>query len=119
VAVVGVGIDALEVDRMHVALTRTPSLRERLFTPGEQAVATPARLAARFAAKEAVAKALGTGLRGFAWRDVEVVTDELGRPTVTLHGGAARRAAELGVTAVHLSLATTPVLALANAVLEG
>ncbi len=119
---VGIGIDAVEVDRFRRVLGRRPGLAGRLFTDGERAGTggrDPApRLAARFAAKEAVAKALGTGIRGFAFLDVEVHSDELGRPLVALHGGAARLAAQLGVDRVHLSLSTGVDLAVANAVLE-
>ncbi|CAN5725617.1 holo-ACP synthase [soil metagenome] len=123
--VVGVGLDAIEIDRVAAALARTPGLLARLFTEGERAACISrcgdlkvGGLAARFAAKEAVAKALGTGVRGFAFRDVEVGNDELGKPVVTLHGPAADVAAELGVHAVHLSLSTSHDLALAYAVAE-
>jgi holo-[acyl-carrier protein] synthase len=119
VAVIGIGTDVLEVARMQAALERTPTLRDRLFTPAEQAVRTPARLAARFAAKEAVAKALGTGITGFAFRDIEVVGDQDGRPEVRLHGAAAEAATARGVVRVHVSLSHTGVVAVANAVAEG
>jgi holo-[acyl-carrier protein] synthase len=118
VAVIGIGTDVLEVARMHSALDRTPTLLGRLFTEAEQAVRTPARLAARFAAKEAVAKALGTGMSGFGFRDIEVVGDEDGKPEVRLHGGAAVAARDRGVTRIHLSLSHTSTVAVANAVAE-
>lgn len=124
-AIAGIGIDAIEIARVERACTRTPTLLGRLFTERERASCTSgcgrlryAGLAARFAAKEAVAKALGTGVRGFAWRDVEVSSDHLGKPSVQLHGAAAARAAALGVRAVHVSLSTATDLALAQAVLE-
>ncbi len=124
-SVVGIGVDVVEIARMRSALERTPTLLQRLFTAQEQASCATGGgelrvggLAARFAAKEAVAKALGTGIRGFAFLDVEVHSDELGRPLVALHGGAARLAAQLGVDRVHLSLTTGADLAVANAVLE-
>ena len=119
--VVGVGLDAIEIERMRVGLTRTPSLLDRLFTAGERAACSRGGelrvpgLAARFAAKEAVAKALGTGVRGFGFRDIEVVTGALGRPEVVLHAGAAETAAGLGVDRVHVSLSTSDQLALAYA----
>lgn len=123
--VIGVGVDAVDIDRVRVALGRTPSLLARLFTERERAACTTScgdlrsgGLAARFAAKEAVAKALGTGIRGFGFRDIEVVSDELGKPTVVLHGGAATLAGELGVGRVHLSLSTSATLAVAHAVAE-
>jgi len=126
VAVVGLGVDAVEIGRLRAALERTPTLLQRLFTEREQASCVTrcgdyrmGGLAARFAAKEAVAKALGTGIRGFAFRDVEVLTDATGRPTVTLHGGAAQAATAAGVARVHVSLSHSHDLAVANAVAEG
>jgi holo-[acyl-carrier protein] synthase len=94
-----VGIDLLEVERLERALKRTPRLAERLFTEAEREYASgrarPGQhLAARFCAKEAVAKALG--LEAWSFRDVEVVSRG-GRPTVRLSGAAARRADELGL----------------------
>lgn len=124
-SVVGVGVDVLEIARMRSALTRTPSLAARLFTDAERATCTSRRgdvrvggLAARFAAKEAVAKALGTGLRGFGFRDIEVRSDPLGKPEVALHEGAAAVADRLGVTRVHVSLSTSGDLAMAHVVAE-
>jgi len=101
-----VGIDLMEIDRMERALERRPRLAERLFTAAELAYAAergrPAQhLAARFCAKEAVAKALG--LSGWDPRDVEVVPTD-GAPEVRLTGKPARRAAELGVAEVKISL---------------
>ena len=97
----GVGIDLLDIERLERALERRPRLAERLFTDAERAYAAGRarpimHLAARFCAKEAVAKALG--LTAWSFRDVEVVATE-GAPGVRLSGSAARRAAELGVTA--------------------
>ncbi|MEX0658461.1 MAG: holo-ACP synthase [Egibacteraceae bacterium] len=123
---IGVGVDALEIARMRAALARTPTLAARLFTESERATCTSrcgdlkvGGLAARFAAKEAVAKALGTGVRGFSFRDIEVCPDRLGKPEVVLHQGAAARAERIGVDRVHLSLTTSGDLALAHAVAEG
>ena len=98
----GVGVDLLEIDRLERALARRPRLAERLFTDQERAYAAgrarPAQhLAARFCAKEAVAKALG--LPAWSFRDVEVVATE-SAPEVRLSGAAAARARELGVSAV-------------------
>jgi len=95
----GVGIDMLEIERLERALERHPRLAQRLFTDAERAYAAgrgrPGQhLAARFCAKEAVAKALG--LTSWAFRDVEVVTGE-GPPRVRLSGSAAARADSLGV----------------------
>src|SRR6478752_5774429 len=100
--ILGVGIDVVDVARFAVTLERTPALRGRLFTPAE--LERPlASLAARFAAKEAMAKALGAPA-GLHWRDAEVRTDETGRPSLAMSGTVAARAAELGVTAAHVSL---------------
>jgi holo-[acyl-carrier protein] synthase len=105
----GVGIDLLEIERLERALERRPRLAERLFTVAEReyaaARARPAQhLAARFCAKEAVAKALG--LEAWSFRDVEVVADTGGPPEVRLSGAAAARATALGVR-VSVSLTHT------------
>ena len=104
----GVGIDLLEIERLERALERRPRLAERLFTDSERAYAASRgrpgqHLAARFCAKEAVAKALG--LSAWEWRDVEVLGGD-GPPTVILHGSARTRADELGVE-VSVSLTHT------------
>jgi holo-[acyl-carrier protein] synthase len=119
-AMEGVGIDLLEIDRLERALARRPGLAHRLFTEGERAYAdTRARpamhLAARFCAKEAVAKALA--LRAWSWRDVEVLGGGDGPPRVRLSGAAADRAAELGAD-VRISLTHTRGLAAAVAVVR-
>lgn len=113
-----VGIDLLEIERLERALARRPRLAERLFTDGERAhAAARARpgqhLAARFCAKESVAKALA--LTAWRWLDIEVVSDRDGVPRVSLHGDAATRAAELGVE-VSVSLTHTSDMAGAVAV---
>ncbi len=115
----GVGIDLLEIARLERALERRPRLAARLFTEAERAYAAgrgrPGRhLAARFCAKEAVAKALS--LRAWAPLEIEVISGPAA-PTVRLRGSAAARAAELGV-AVHVSLTHSDELAGAVAVLE-
>jgi holo-[acyl-carrier protein] synthase len=120
-AVVGVGVDLVDVERLRTALARTPSLAARLFTEGERAALAGRRdpmphLAARFAAKEAVMKALGRGLATIELTDIEVVVDEHGAPQVMLYGSAAERAAELGVGLVRVSLTHTGSLAQAFAV---
>jgi holo-[acyl-carrier protein] synthase len=117
VAVIGVGIDVVEIDRFEASLARTPGLRERLFTPAE-ATRPPASLAARFAAKEAIAKALGAPV-GMAWHDAEVVSESSGRPLLELRGTVRARADALGVTSVHLSLSHDAGIASAVVVLEG
>ena len=115
----GVGIDLLEVERLERALERRPRLAERVFTDAERAYAAARarpglHLAARFCAKEAVAKALG--LTAWSWRDVEVVATAAA-PQVRLSGSVAERAAELGVQAT-ISLTHTDSTAGAVALLE-
>ncbi len=115
-AVIGVGIDVVDIERFMASLERTPGLRERLFTPAE-AERPPASLAARFAAKEAIAKALGAPT-GMAWHDAEVVSESSGRPVLAIRGSVRARADELGVTSVHLSLSHDAGIASAVVVLE-
>lgn len=115
-AIVGVGIDVCDIDRFVASLERTPGLRERLFTPLE-ADRPSASLAARFAAKEALAKALGAP-PGMVWHDAEVGSEPGGRPLFTLTGTVRARAEQLGVTAVHLSLSHDAGIASAMVVLE-
>jgi holo-[acyl-carrier protein] synthase len=115
----GVGIDLLDVERLERALERRPRLAERVFTDDERAYAAararPAmHLAARFCAKEAVAKALG--LTAWSWRDVEVVSTDAA-PIARLSGGVAQRADELGAR-VYISLTHTETTAGAVALLQ-
>ena len=117
--IVGVGIDVVQVARLERALARTPRLAVRLFTEGERASAKRSEsLAARFAAKEAVAKALGAP-GGLRWTDAEVVTDPSGRPRLVLRGGVAEEAAAQGITTWHLSLSHDGGVATAVVVAEG
>jgi holo-[acyl-carrier protein] synthase len=115
--IVGVGIDVVDIARFEETLRRRPGMRPRLFTRHEidRSVAS---LAARFAAKEALAKALGAP-EGLQWMDAEVVTDESGRPHLHLTGSVADRAAELSVGSVHVSLSHDAGIASAVVVLEG
>lgn len=119
--VLGLGVDIVEIDRMARALERRPRMRERIFSEAERAYcdskARPeVHYALRFAAKEAVLKALGTGFSGMRFSDVEVVREPGGRPVPVLHGRAAQRAAELGIVELHLSLSFTHTTAVASAV---
>ncbi|CAN5221539.1 holo-ACP synthase [soil metagenome] len=118
---IGIGVDLVDIDRMRLALVRTPRLTERLFTPGERAYAEatrdPAeRYAVRFAAKEAVMKALGVGLGAFDWHDVEVVRANSGAPSLLVGGRAGALADAAGVTGWKLTLAHTATTAEAIAV---
>ncbi len=114
--IVGLGTDLVEIARLDQALGRTPSLRARLFTSAEAALETES-LAARFAAKEALAKALGAPA-GLSWQDAEVVLDAAGSPGFRLTGTVAARAAEVGADSAHLSLSHDGGFALAFVVLE-
>lgn len=114
--IIGVGTDVVEVARLEQALERTSTLRERLFTPAEGALPMES-LAARFAAKEALAKALGAP-GDLSWQDAEVVNDVSGWPSFELRGGVAALAEQRGVGRVHLSLSHDGGVALAFVVLE-
>ena len=116
-AVIGVGIDVVDIERFAEAIERTPGLVQRLFSPAE-ASRPLASLAARFAAKEAMAKALGAP-QGMEWHDAEVVSEDSGRPLLTIRGTVRGRADELGVAHVHLSLSHDAGIASAVVVLEG
>jgi holo-[acyl-carrier protein] synthase len=121
--IIGVGIDVAGIARFEESLRRTPTLAQRIFTEGElylpggdrRAVAS---LAARFAAKEALAKALGAP-SGLSWRDAEVLTEDSGRPRLAVTGTVAARAAELGVRDWHVSLSHDAGIASAVVIAEG
>lgn len=114
--VVGVGIDVCEIARFEESCRRTPALVTKLFTEAERELHVRS-LAARFAAKEALAKALGAP-RGMAWHDAEVVSEDSGRPRFVLRGTVLAEADALGVTSVHLSLTHDGGIASAVVVLE-
>jgi holo-[acyl-carrier protein] synthase len=123
--IVGSGIDIAEVPRIAEAIDRFGDrFLRRIFTDGEISYCHSKanrveRYAARFAAKEAAMKALGTGWnRGVRWRDIEVVREPGGRPTITFHGIAAKFAAHLRASHVALSLTHTPEQAIAIVILE-
>lgn len=122
--VVGLGVDLCDVEKLRAAMTRTPRFRDRVFTAGEQAYCERPRdpgerYAARFAAKEAVLKALGVGLGACALREIEVVRQSSGAPGLVLHGAAAELAAERGVVGWHISLTHTGGLAQATVIAVG
>ncbi|WP_454293802.1 holo-ACP synthase [Salana multivorans] len=115
--IVGVGIDVVDVERFMATITRTPRLREKLFTPEERDL-PEASLAARFAAKEAIAKALGAP-GGMRWHDATVRRVVGGAPVVELRGTVLARAEELGVRRWHLSISHDAGIASAMCVAEG
>jgi holo-[acyl-carrier protein] synthase len=124
--IVGSGIDLIEIKRIAHSVDRFRArFLNRIYTPAEQAYclrkqAAAESLAARFAAKEAAAKALGTGIsKGVNWLEIEVTREPGGRPCVQFHGRAAEMAARLGVVRSALSLTHTADLAMASVILEG
>jgi holo-[acyl-carrier protein] synthase len=119
--ITGLGVDIVEIARMREALARRPRIKERLFSEEERAYCEKrnhpeVHYALRFAAKEAVLKALGTGFSGMRFTDVEVLRESSGRPVPRLRGRAAQHAEELGVVEMHLSLSFTHTTAVASAV---
>jgi holo-[acyl-carrier protein] synthase len=116
VPVVGIGVDAVLVERFIASLARTPGLAERLFTDGERGRSDES-LAARFAAKEAVAKAIGAP-KGLHWHDVEVHSEQGGRPRLLVSGAVAAAAHRLGIAHWHLSLSHDGGIAVAMVVAE-
>jgi len=124
--ILGTGVDLAEVGRIRAAIERYgPRFIDRIYTPAEIAYVERKanrfeRYAGRFAAKEAGMKAIGTGWRrGVRWQDFEVANLPSGRPTLKLHGEAARIAADLGVKVISLSITHTADLGMAHVILEG
>ena len=115
-ALVGIGIDSVDVPRFAAVLKRRPSLAGRVFTPGEQAFASRLAdpvpsLAARFAAKEAAMKALGVGIGSIDWTDVEVVRSGGDAPSLSVTGRAAALAEAMGVSGWQVSMTHTGTVA--------
>lgn len=124
--IIGIGIDLVEVQRMEKILaSQHTHFLERVFTPEERTYCDgkphkAQHYAARFAAKEALMKALGTGwTAGITWAEIEVRRDAMGKPYLTLHGETARAAEERGVRQIHLSLTHTNCCAAAEVLLSG
>jgi holo-[acyl-carrier protein] synthase len=120
---IGIGVDVVEIERFRQSLARTPSMRERLFTEIELAYVAPKNdpvpsLAARFAAREAVMKALGLGLGAFGFHEVWVERAESGAPSLAVTGRAAELADAAGVSRWHLSLTHSDLVAVAYVVAE-
>jgi len=115
VATLGVGVDVVDVPRFTLALERHPRLLGRLFTDQERLDARqrPERLAARFAAKEAVLKTLHVGIGGAPWRSIEIHRNSDGVPSIELHGAALELAQRRGVAHLHVSMTHTPLTAAA------
>lgn len=115
--IVGVGIDVVEIERFSETLRRSPAVVERLFLPSEAGLVAGS-LAGRFAAKEALAKALGAPA-GMHWVDVETYVEDSGRPRLAMRGTVLARAEQLGVTASHVSISHDGGIASSVVVLEG
>lgn len=126
-SIIGHGIDLVEIERIErMRVDHGSTFLDRCFTEGEQAYAESAprvraeRYAARFAVKEAVLKAFGTGLReGIAWTDMDVVRNDLGAPSLVLTGEAGDFAATLGITSWRVSISHTAELAMASVIAVG
>ena len=123
--IVGTGTDLIEIDRIERSIARYGQrFLDRVYTAAEQAYCRSKKssaesFAARFAAKEAGAKALGTGIsHGIGWPELEVVREPTGKPTLILHGRAAERGRALGVTHISLSLTHSRTAALAVVLME-
>lgn len=120
----GIGIDIIEVPRIAAQLSKDERFKHRLFTDEEITYCEAKRLkaqnyAARFAAKEALLKALGTGLRGrMKWTDIEVVNDDTGRPEIRVSGGVKRIVEKAGVSNIHVSVSHVKDVAVAVVVAE-
>lgn len=114
--IVGIGVDLVDIARFERSLARAPRLLERLFAPAERVLA-PRSLAARYAAKEALIKALG-GSDGVHWTEIEVTPEASGRPWFTLTGSTAEVVAQRGIAVVHLSMSHDAGLATAYVVAE-
>jgi holo-[acyl-carrier protein] synthase len=117
----GIGVDAVDIQRFRRSLQRTPSMQQRIFTAGELAYVAPMAdpvpsLAARFASREAVMKAMGLGLGAFDFHDVWVDRHESGEPHLNISGRAAQLADERGIETWHLSITHTDQMAIAYVV---
>lgn len=115
--IIGTGIDLVDIPRFERTIMRTPRLRERLFAPAERE-RKPSSLAARYAAKEALIKALG-GSDGVHWTEIEIASEASGRPHFVLSGSTAAVVAERGIRTLHLTLTHDAGLAAAFVVAEG
>ncbi|OJX78059.1 holo-ACP synthase [Leifsonia sp. 71-9] len=114
--IAGIGVDVVDLERFARSLERTPRLRERLFTEAERGLPVHS-LAARFAAKEALIKALG-GSEGVRWHDMEIVPDEERNPGFVLHNVVERQVRERGIAHIHVSMSHDAGIATAFVIAE-
>ncbi|SES83003.1 holo-ACP synthase [Anaerobranca gottschalkii] len=120
--IIGVGVDIVDIPRITKVLEgRGEKFLQRIFTKKELELMSlkPATVAGRFAAKEAVAKALGVGIGLISWQEIEIIKDNLGKPKVRLTGRALKRAKVLGIARVHLSISHSKTQAVAYVIGEG
>ena len=122
--ITGIGTDLIEIVRIQRAIEKNPHFMERVYTANEIAYCRRKKnvwqsFAARFAAKEAVSKAFGTGIGPVGLMEIEIVNAENGQPKVVLHGKALQLAADRNIQRVHISLSHSEAYAMATAVLEG
>ena len=120
---IGIGVDLVDVHRFRTVLQRRAQISERLITKNELSYCNSAtdpteRLAARFAAKEAVMKALGTGIRGVPWKSIEVYRPRGKAPKIRLYGNAKRKAEELGINEIAISISHSRNYAVASVVAQ-
>jgi holo-[acyl-carrier protein] synthase len=116
--IIGIGVDTVQLSRFEAKLTETPRLKERLFLDSETVDASSQTLAGRFAAKEAVIKAL-SGDAGIEWHGIEVGKESSGKPVISLHGSTAKIALQAGVARLHVSITHDGDAAIAFVVAEG
>jgi holo-[acyl-carrier protein] synthase len=115
--IVGIGVDLVDVARFETAIENTPKLKDRLFTEGEKSFSGYS-LAARFAAKEALMKAVGKA-QGLSFQEVEVIKDEFGKPSFELSGQSQTTVSDKGIANLHLSLSHDGGIAVAYVIAEG
>ena len=115
--IVGIGVDLVDVARFETAIANTPKLKERLFTDGEKSLNSYS-LAARFAAKEALMKAVGKA-QGLSFQEVQIVKDENGKPSFELSGQSEKTVLDKGIANLHLSLSHDGQMAIAYVIAEG
>ena len=115
--IVGIGVDLVDVARFETAIANTPKLKERLFTDGEKSLNSYS-LAARFAAKEALMKAVGKA-QGLSFQEVQIIKDENGKPSFALSGQSEKTVLAKGIANLHLSLSHDGQMAIAYVIAEG
>jgi len=121
--IIGVGVDLIEIERIKEAIKKT-SFLERIFTEREiryfaSRGYNPSTISGSFAAKEAISKALGTGIGKISWHDMEILRYNIGKPYVKLHGNARRLFISLGGKKIHISISHSRLYAISQVIIEG